>query len=373
MSQTIPGSDPVYKRLYAFPDMVEDLLRSLFPADILGAVDLRSLGRLPAEYVGDDFRRRHGDAVWRARMRSDSTEWLHVLVLLEFQSGNDRAMAVRVLEYTAMLYRELLRGGGVDHAGRLPPVLPVVLYNGAARWRAVPEVAELIAACGPGLAPYQPSQRHMVLDERHIAADDPRLGRLTRAVVSLEQSRSPADLARVAKLLTEWLDAPGRQELKRAFADWLWTLWRRLERGSAPAAAPPPELTLEEVRMTLEERVSRWPEPWIRQGVEQGLAQGIEQGVAQGKAQGIEQGVAQGIEQGVAQGKAQGIEQGVREGLDRQRALLRRQAEARFGAPTADRLFARLRSVEDPEWLADVGEVIVRCETGEDLLRHAGA
>ena len=213
----------------------------------------------------------------------------------------------------------------------------------------------------------------MVLDERHIAADDPRLGRLTRAVVSLEQSRSPADLARVAKLLTEWLDAPGRQELKRAFADWLWTLWRRLERGRAPAAAPPPELTLEEVRMTLEERVSRWPEPWIRQGVEQGLAQGKAQGIEQGVAQGIEQGVAQGIEQGVAQGKAQGIEQGVREGLDRQRSLLRRQAEARFGAPTADRLFARLRSVEDPEWLADVGEAVVRCETGEDLLRHAGA
>ena len=364
MSQTSPGSDPIYKRLYAFPDMVADLLRSLFPANALDAVDLRSLSRLPAEYVGDDFRRRHGDAVWRARMRSDNTEWLHVLVLLEFQSGNDRAMAVRVLEYTAMLYRELLRGG-VDHAGRLPPVLPVVLYNGAARWRAAPEVAELIAAPGPGLAPYQPSQRHMVLDERHIAADDPRLGRLTRAVVSLEQSRSLADLARVAKLLTEWLDAPGRQELKRAFADWLWTLWRRLERGSAPSAVPPPELTLEEVRMTLEQRVSRWPEPWIRQGVEQGLAQGIEQGVAQG----IEQGVAQGIEQGVAQG----IEQGVRAGLDRQRALLRRQAEARFGAPTAERLFARLRTVEDPEWLADVGEAIVRCETGEDLLRHAGA
>ena len=125
--------------------------------------------------------------------------------------------------------------------------------------------------------------------------------------------------------------------------------------------------------MTLEERVSRWPEPWIRQGVEQGLAQGKAQGIEQGVAQGIEQGLAQGIERGVAQGKAQGIEQGVREGLDRQRALLRRQAEARFGAPTADRLFACLRSVEDPEWLADVGEVIVRCETGEDLLRHAGA
>ena len=52
MSQLPPGNDPIYKRLYAFREMVEDLLRSLFPADVLAAVDLPSLRKLPAEYVG---------------------------------------------------------------------------------------------------------------------------------------------------------------------------------------------------------------------------------------------------------------------------------------------------------------------------------
>ena len=49
---------------------------------------------------------------------------------------------------------------------------------------------------GSNLAPYQPSQRHIVLDERHATADDKRLCKLTRAVVLLEQSRTPEDLAR---------------------------------------------------------------------------------------------------------------------------------------------------------------------------------
>ena len=48
----------------------------------------------------------------------------------------------------------------------------------------------------------QPSQRHIVLDERHATADDKRLCKLTRAVVLLEQSRSPKDLARVASRRT---------------------------------------------------------------------------------------------------------------------------------------------------------------------------
>ena len=328
MKQTTPGSDPVYKRLYAFPEMVEDLLRSVFPAAVLDAVDWRSIGRLPAEYVGDDFRRRHGDAVWRVRLRraDGRREWLYVLVLLEFQSTTDAIMALRVMQYTAMLYHELLREGAAG-PGQPPPVLPVVLYNGDAKWNAATDVRELIADAGPNVVPFQPSQRHVVLDERHATADDRRLCRLTRAVVLLEQSRSPKDLARVAGLLKDWLGSSGRGELKRAFTDWLWVLYQRLESRGDESLQAPPELRLEEVTMTLEERVISWRESWIRQGVEQGIEQ--------------------------------------------ERVLLRRQAEVRFGAETAERLSALLLRETDPQQLAAVGVAIVRCETGEDFLRRA--
>ena len=360
MSQTTPGSDPVYKRLYACPEMVEDLLRSLFPAETLDAVDWPSLDKLPADYVSDDFHQRHGDAAWRAGLRPGDGrgDWLCVLVLLEFQSTTDAVMALRVLQYTAMLYQELLRAGAAT-PGRLPPVLPVVLYNGDSAWRAATDVRELVAEAGPHLAPYQPSQRHMVLDERHAAADDKRLQRLTRAVVLLEQSRSPEHLARATSLLRDWLATaapePRIEELKRAFAEWLWVLYRRLEEGDAPPPKPPPELTLEDVTMTLEERVISWREPWIRQGMEQGLRQGVEQG----------------IQQGVEQGIQQGVEQEMQRGLDRERGLLRRLAEVRFGADAAERLFGLLAREDDPQRLVAVGEAIVRCETGDDLLRRA--
>ena len=47
----------------------------------------------------------------------------------------------------------------------------------------------------------QPAQRSLVLDERRVPADDLPLGNLMRGVVGFEQSRSPADLARVAVAL----------------------------------------------------------------------------------------------------------------------------------------------------------------------------
>ena len=68
------------------------------------------------------------DRVWRVRLRD---RWLYVLVLLEFQSAVDRTMAVRILAYTALLYQDLLRAS----SDPLPPVLPIVLYDGSERWR----------------------------------------------------------------------------------------------------------------------------------------------------------------------------------------------------------------------------------------------
>ena len=39
----------------------------------------------------------------------------------------------RPLVYTGLLYQDLIRRGALDDAGRLPPVLPIVLYNGRGR------------------------------------------------------------------------------------------------------------------------------------------------------------------------------------------------------------------------------------------------
>ena len=262
MSKTTLGNAAIYQRLYAIPEMVEDLLHSVFPAEALVDVELDSLHKLPADYVVRHFQKREGDAVWRAPLRVDGERdrWLYVLVLLEFQATSDEIMALQVLEYTARLYGELLRRGEAV-VGQLPPVLPVVLYNGEQPWRSAREVAERIA---PELAPYQPSQRFALLDERHVAANDAQLRPLTRTVVLLEQSRTPADLVRLARQLASWLAPPKRGELKRVFADWLWMLSRRLDSASPEPdggeLSVPPELTLEEVTMTLEERVSHWPD-----------------------------------------------------------------------------------------------------------------
>ena len=64
------------------------------------------------------------------------------------------------------------------------------------------------------------------------------------------------------------------------------------------------------------------------------------------------------------EGRAVGLE----EGWAAERSLLRRLAARRFGATTAEALFGMLAEVRDAERFAEVGEFIVDCATGDELL-----
>ena len=98
-----PGSDPIYKRLYAFARMVEDLLRTLFTKAELD-VNYRSLEKLSTEYVGDAFQRRHGDTAWRLRTRG-AEDWLHMLVMLEYLCSS--VFVETVFRYSSLSWRSL--------------------------------------------------------------------------------------------------------------------------------------------------------------------------------------------------------------------------------------------------------------------------
>ena len=80
----------------------------------IDAVDFGTLRKLPADHVGDHGQQRRGDAVWRVGFQD---RWLYLLILLEFQSSVDVRMALRILEYTALLYRELDRQNELEEKG----------------------------------------------------------------------------------------------------------------------------------------------------------------------------------------------------------------------------------------------------------------
>ncbi|TBV14299.1 Rpn family recombination-promoting nuclease/putative transposase [Stutzerimonas kirkiae] len=270
--------DAGYKLLFSNPEFVRDLLLGFVPQAWVGQVDFDSLEMLNGHYVSEDMQGRYEDMVWR--LRFGEGDWVYLYLLLEFQSTPDRFMALRLLTYVGLFWQQLEKQGQLTRDGRLPPVLPLVLYNGLRPWRHSTRLSDLCHPAPPGLQVFQPGFDYLLIDENQYP-DSELNGRqnLVAMLMRLEQAQTPQALRVVVDELRGWLTLDDQTPLRRNITRWIIDLIRR----RAPSGRIPPLSELSEVSAMLAERTETWAERWVQEGMAKGLEQGIEQGLEQGR------------------------------------------------------------------------------------------
>jgi predicted transposase/invertase (TIGR01784 family) len=272
--------DSDYKLLFSHPEMVRDLLRDWVPGEWIAEADFSTLERVNGSYVSEDLKQRHDDMVWRLRLQD---HWLWVYLVLEFQSEPDPWMALRLLVYLGLLSQDLVKRGELAK-GKLPPILPLVLYNGLPPWRAPTEVAELFADAPPGLTTFRPRLSYHLIDEARLKlhpADSVRSA--VEALFRLEHGRTPDDLRRVIQALDALLRDPGQEKIRRTFTAWIKSLLRR-KAGASNIEEIERINDLLEADTMLAERIESWFEEATRKGLEKGRMEGMEAGLLKGQA-----------------------------------------------------------------------------------------
>ena len=444
MSRMASSSDPAYKLLFAQPRMVEDVVRGFVAPEWCGQLDFPTLTQMNAEHVGADLHRRIGDMAWRVEFESASPsggpplatgERPYLVILFEHQSTADPDMAFRMYEYVFLLHRHLRNNGTVKAQGRAPPVLPVVVYNGARPWTAAGARPGPVAA--PGTAGWIGGEAwaYALLDERERADEGAdlmgsRLPPDNRMTVLILLETSPVE-ARPRLLVEAFERYPGEEEkgLREGYHARV-----RFPGGRHGNEDLPPfeemERTLaasrggKEMETLMEARTREFEERAIARGRAEGrremetlmearTREFEERAIARGREQAFEEmerafaasregretetlmeaRTREFEERAIARGRAEGrremetlmeartrefeeraIARGIAQGRAEERALLRRLAERRFGAETAARIAELLAGIEDAEDLTEVGGWIVDCRTGDELLeriRHA--
>ncbi|MGP5144590.1 Rpn family recombination-promoting nuclease/putative transposase [Vreelandella alkaliphila] len=177
----------------------------------------------------------------------------------------------------------MIRQKAFTPSGKLPPVLPVVLYNGEKRWKAAQNVADLVELVPGGLERYRPDLAYLLLDEGAIVSDpawSDQMRNVAAALFRLEHNRDEQDMLKVLGTLVEWLKAPEQTGLRRSFVVWI-------RRVLLPNRAPEmelPEFTdlqdLHEVHDMLAERIKKWPEQWEARGEVKGEAKFLKMQIA---------------------------------------------------------------------------------------------
>ena len=271
--------DSIYHRLFDHPAMVAELLREFVAGPWLDELDLAGMERLNAKFHAGTGDRREGDMIWRIPRRDGGDTYL--VLLLEFQSAADHWMALRMLVYASLLWQHLVHEKRLPPDGKLPPILPVVLYNGDRRWAAPLAVHDLVGLAGDSpLWQWQPAMRYEVVDEGAFAEDDlARRDALVALLFRLESSPDPEQLVVLADAVLAWFRRhPGFEALRGIFAALLGAILAPL----APDARVPEELL--EIRSMLATRAETWKRQWLEEGEQKGRLEGRLEGRQEGEA-----------------------------------------------------------------------------------------
>ena len=159
--------DTGYKELFSHPEFVQQLIEGFAPFEIADLMDFSTLKNHSGNYITPLFEEKFEDVVWSVNITWEGVpQQVYLYILLEFQSRVDRTMPIRMMHYVACFYDHLLKTRVTTPVGGLPPVFPIVLYNGSQRWTAEQDVYEMVQPEPPGfLRVYRPHLRYYLVDE----------------------------------------------------------------------------------------------------------------------------------------------------------------------------------------------------------------
>jgi hypothetical protein len=210
--------DPGFKLLLSNAVLIEGLLQDCIGEDWIRHLDFTTLEQVHTDAPSDDPHADLNSAIWRLRwLRADGmVRWLYVHLLPASQAPVAPWTGAWVLTQVGRLYQELIRQDLVHPGSQLPPVVPILLYDGGEPTAATYDLDDVIEPV-PGLEPYQPQMRWLAINEQRY--------------------------------------------YETAF---------RGARGIANSLLLAPTISADEVTTMLSERVKEWTEQWRQRGFEQG-------------------------------------------------------------------------------------------------------
>ena len=361
--------DQTYKAFYAIVQTLQGLLYGYVPDLLKGAekwfesFDFENAELLPTEHITPDLTRRYIDMLWRVPIvkGGQAGKYLYVVVLLEFQSRVDRFMALRVQSAALRVYEYLRKHQRPKRSRWVVPILPIVVYNGKARWTAPTRMRDLVqpitrpkAGAGDG-EPAFTGDSYVVLDVGRYAGRELPANNIVSLMIRAETMNGLVEAGKVLDVALGQLETPQLEGLRQHFLLWFYLMLGR-------QGVDCKEL-LDEERMRSMAKAGK-----IRSFLDARVQEANSKLKAEGLEKGLEKGLEQGLEQGLEKGLEQGLEQGLEKGLERERELLQGQAKRRFGAETADRLAACLAEIREHDRMMAIGSWLVDCASGAELL-----
>ena len=142
--------DKGYKKIFSVKKNFLDFIQKYVALDWMKNLTVDDIEVVNKEFVTDQFDTYESDIVYKIRVREWEQEapgqtdhidqYVYIFFLQEMQSSMDFTMPFRLLVYMTSIWMDYFRNTDKNRrkqkSFRLPPIIPLVLYNGAGSWTA---------------------------------------------------------------------------------------------------------------------------------------------------------------------------------------------------------------------------------------------
>jgi len=266
--------DALVKALLETPERAAVVLRENLPEQVQERLTDDLPEPLPGSYIDPNLQETHSDRLFQARTREGRPVFLYVLI--EHKSEPDAGTPVQMLGYLQRIwqrYAEQSRQGRRARYRQLPPIIPLVLYNGQPVW----SVPLSLLACIDADDELLELQRDFGYQVRHLRPDEPDASYsqdpVVRAVFRALAWAFVEDLGR-ADLVRLLQDLPPGHPLERPLLVYIARVYGSIEEADVRQAV---EQTRPEQAEALVMTVA---EQWVQRGRKEGRQEGRQEGEA---------------------------------------------------------------------------------------------
>ncbi len=327
--------DRFFKGVFGEAEHAIACFQSYLPAEILAQADLSTATLCPGSFVDEQLSERHTDLLYQLQFAGRKAL---IYVLFEHQRSCETAMMFRLLRYMVRIWERWLEEHSISEG--LPPIIPMVLYQGRRDWTAATRLSGLLAVeLRPAQDPerseeeakqdvfrrYFPDFEMLLIDLSEHSDDDLRGTALGRLALHLFKN---IDSPEIMSFLRRWAQIV-RQVSQESGLNGLRLALHYLLQSSE-------HVSKEELGLLLATEVGDDAREMVMTAADKLRAEGRDEGLKKGREEGHEagheEGLKKGHEEGRRKGRRKGRKKGRREGsLKGRQAMLLRLLEARFG------------------------------------------
>lgn len=276
MTQTGSLHDHLIKLLLGRPATAAAFLRERLPPGIVALMAPEPPELMPGSFIDSGRRSHHTDLLFRLALTGGRSAFVPVLIEHVSRRRSHPVVLPKLMRYMALMGEKHLEDG---HGLPLPPVIPLVIYQGAKPWSEAPNYAGLYDVDAP-LAPFVPDFAYLMFDLGATPDEDLSAQAFLRfGLAVLKFARGAPDFAR--RLLTLATEEVYRDDRVLALLRYIAEVYAEVDRKTMDALIAPLANEEHSQMTTLLQRL-------------------FAEGKAEGRAEALREGEANGLRKGKA-------------------------------------------------------------------------